>query len=219
MVYYAFLKWQTSEPNYRYLLTAPDAETIDEWWREASTKYPEHVKRLGPDFYSWGSDTQAWDLAPSFLNKIIYTLLNDRDGRIISNFAQPPRVSVLSGDSYYIRSKSSPELYWLEKGGLIYATKQGRTRFTFRLDGERDSDRNRTVIIGKDYISVSAVGGSTRKYVSVNDNGEVVLSGHSCRMYYGDLKNMYLAQGEIDNLGNASLMKADGFGEEWELVR
>ena len=121
--------------------------------------------------------------------------------------------------SYYIRSKSSPELYWLEKGGLIYATKQGRTRFTFRLDGDRDSDRNRTVIIGKDYISISAVGGSTQKYVSVNDNGEVVLSGHSCRMYYNDLKNMYLAQGEIDNLGNASLMKADGFGEEWELVR
>lgn len=121
--------------------------------------------------------------------------------------------------SYYIRSKSSPELYWLEKGGLIYATKQGRTRFTIRLDGERDSDRNRTVIIGKDYISVGAVGGTTQKYVSVNDNGEVVLSGHGCRMYYNDLKNMFLAQGEIDNLGNASLMKTDGFGEEWELVK
>ncbi|KAF5695080.1 hypothetical protein FDENT_639 [Fusarium denticulatum] len=219
MVYYAFLKWQTSEPNYRYLLTAPDAETIDEWWREASTKDLEHVKRLGPDFYSWDSGAQAWDLAPSFLNRIIYTLLNDRDGRIISNFAQPPRVSVLSGDSYYIRSKSSPELYWLEKGGLIYATKQGRTRFTFRLDGERDSDRNRTVIIGKDYISVSAVGGSAQKYVSVNDNGEVVLSGHSCRMYYSDLKNMYLAQGEAGDLKSATVMKTDGFGEEWELVK
>ncbi|RBR21284.1 hypothetical protein FVER53590_08682 [Fusarium verticillioides] len=219
MVYYAFLKWQTSEPNYRYLLTAPDAETIDEWWREASTKDPEHVKRLGPDFYSWGSGAQAWDLAPSFLNKIIYTLLNDRDGRIVSNFAQPPRVSVLSDDSYYIRSKSSPDLYWLEKGGLIYATKQGRTRFTFRLDGERDSDRNRTVIIGKDYISVSAVGGSAQKYVSVNDNGEVVLSGHSCRMYYSDLNNIYLGQGEADDLKSATVMKTDGFGEEWELVK
>ncbi|KAF5557445.1 hypothetical protein FMEXI_768 [Fusarium mexicanum] len=219
MVYYAFLKYQPSEPNYRYLLTAPDAETIDEWWREASTKFPELVKRLGPDFYSWGSGSQAWDLAPSFLNKIIYTLLNDRDGRIISNFSQPQRVSVLSGDSYYIRSKTNPELYWLEKGGLIYATKQGRTRFIFRLDGDRDNDRNRTVIIGKDYISVSAVGGSAQKYVSVNDNGEVVLSGHSCRMYYSDFKNMYLAQGEMDNLGNVSLLKADGFGEEWELVK
>jgi hypothetical protein len=121
--------------------------------------------------------------------------------------------------SYYIRSKSSPELYWLEKGGLIYATKQGRTRFTFRLDGERDSDRNRTVVIGKDYISVSAVGGSTQKYVSVNDNGEAVLSGHSFRMYYSDLKNMYLAQGEADDLKSATVMKTDGFGEECELVK
>ncbi|KAF5989052.1 hypothetical protein FCOIX_88 [Fusarium coicis] len=219
MVYYAFLEWQTSEPNYRYLLTAPDAETIDEWWLEASTQDPEHVKCLSPDFYSWGSGAQAWDLAPSFLNKIIYTLLNDRDGRIISNFAQPQRVSVLSGDSYYIRSKSNPELYWLEKGGLIYTTKQGRTRFTFRLDEERDSDRNRTVIIGKDYISVSAVGGSAQKYVSVNNNGEVALSGHSCRMYYSDLKNIYLAQGEAGDLKSATVMKTDGFGEEWELVK
>lgn len=118
-----------------------------------------------------------------------------------------------------IRSKSSPELYWLEKGGLIYATKQGRARFTFRLDGERDSDRNRTVIIGKDYISVSTVGGSAQKYVSVNDNGEVVLSGHSCRMYYSDLKNMYLAQGESGDLKSATVMKTDGLGKEWELVR
>jgi hypothetical protein len=121
--------------------------------------------------------------------------------------------------SYYIRSKSSPDLYWLAKDGLIYATKQGRTRFLFRLDGERDSDRNRTVIIGKDYISVGAVGGTAQKYVSVNDNGEVVLSGRGGRMYFNDLKNMFLAQGEIDNLGNASLFKTDGFGEEWELVR
>ncbi|KAF4952246.1 hypothetical protein FGADI_6866 [Fusarium gaditjirri] len=195
MVYYAFPKWQKSEPNYRYLLAAPDAETIDEWRREASTKDPEHVKRLSPGFYSWDTDTQAWDLAPSFINKIIYTLLNDRDGRIISNFNQPARVSAISGNSYYIRSKSSPDIYWLAKGGLIYATKQGRTRFAFRLDRQRDRDRNRTVIIGKDYISVSTVGGSAQKYVSVNDNGEVVLSGYSCRMCYSDdLKNMFLAQ-------------------------
>ncbi|KAJ4264540.1 hypothetical protein NW762_005742 [Fusarium torreyae] len=221
MVYYALLKYTTSEPNYRYLLAAPNAETIDEWWREASSKDSANVKRLAPDYYSWGSGAQAWNLVdPAWNNKIMYTLLNDRDARVMSTFNQPDRVDVISGEAYYIRSKSNPELYWLAtKDGQIWATKQGRTRFIFRVDGEQGSDKNRTVIIGKDYISIRAVGDGNQKYVSVNDNSEVVLSGHSCRLYYSDLKRNYLAQGDSGTSGSAPVTKVDGYGEEWELVR
>lgn len=91
---------ETSEPHYRYLLAAPNAETIDEWWREASSKDAEKIHRLAPDYYSWGSGAQAYDLGPSFVNKIMYTLLNDRDARIMSTFNQPERTDVVSGQSY-----------------------------------------------------------------------------------------------------------------------
>lgn len=117
--------------------------------------------------------------------------------------------------SYYIRSKSNPELYWYAGGnGQIWATNQGRTRFIFRIDAEEE--KNRTVLVGKDYISIVAVGESNKKYVSVSDNGELVLGGHSCRMYYNDLKRNFLAQGETSN-GSALVTKVDGHGEEWEL--
>ncbi|KAF9774145.1 hypothetical protein IL306_007895 [Fusarium sp. DS 682] len=218
MVYYALIKYQPEEPNYRYLIAAPDADTIDEWWREASAKF-DHVKRLAPDFYSFDAGANGWGLAPSFDKKVMYTLLNDRDARIMSTFAQAPRTDVVSNEAYYIRSKSSPELYWFAKEGLIYATKRGRTRFIFRLDGDRDNDANRVVLIGKDPISISAVGPSPQKYVGVDDNGQITLTGRGGRMYYSDLKKGFLAQGEIDNAGNAYLFKSDGYGEEWELVK
>jgi hypothetical protein len=83
----------------RYLLAAPNAETIDEWWREVSSKH-DQVKRLAPDYYSFGAGPAAYDLAPSFVNKIMFTLLNDRDARIMSTFGQPERTDVVSGEAY-----------------------------------------------------------------------------------------------------------------------
>ncbi|KAF5004295.1 hypothetical protein FDECE_9205 [Fusarium decemcellulare] len=152
-----------------------------------------------------------------FASKIIYTLLNDRYARILSTFNQPPRIDVVSGESYYIRSKSNAGFYWLEKDGQNWATKPSRTRFILRIDGSQEKDK--TVLIAKDEISLTAVGGPNPKYVSVSDNGEVVLSGHSCRMYFGDLKN-FLAQGEHGMTSpSLPITRFEGHGEEWELFK
>ncbi|KAF4467145.1 hypothetical protein FALBO_5985 [Fusarium albosuccineum] len=177
-----------------------------------------NFKRLSPDFYSWNRNKEAYNAAPDFASKVIYTLLNDRHARILSTFNQPPRIDVVSGESYYIRSKSNPEFYWLEKDGQIWATKSGRTRFILRIDGSQEKDK--TVLIAKDEISLTAVGGPNQKYVSVSDNGELVLGGHSCRMYFGDLKKNFLAQGE-HGMASPSLpiTRFEGNGEEWELVK
>jgi hypothetical protein len=102
---------------------------------------------------------------------------------------------------------------------LIYATKQGRTRFIIRISGEQNGDRNGTVLIGSDDVSITAVGGNNQQYVGTSDGGELALSGHSCRLYYSDLKKNFLAQGETGNTGSVQITKSDGYGEEWELVR
>ncbi|KAM6513338.1 hypothetical protein FALCPG4_015770 [Fusarium falciforme] len=218
MVYYALLKWQENESYYRYLLAAPNAETIDEWWREVSEKDQCNFKRLSPDFYSWNRKKEAYDAAPEFSPRIMYTLLNDRDARIMSTFNQPERVDIVSGESFYIRSKSNPKYYWFAKDGQIWATKIGRTRFVFRIDGAQGKDGK--VLIGKDPISITAVGGHNQKHVSVSDNGELGLSGHTCRMFFGDLKTNFLAHGE-HGVSSPSLpvTKVEGHGEEWELVK
>ncbi|RFN44894.1 hypothetical protein FIE12Z_10875 [Fusarium flagelliforme] len=218
MVYHAYLKFIGSEKRrWRYILSAADAGTIDEWWREASSTADNNLVRLGPDFFTWASRANAYDLAPKMSEKIIISLTNDRDSSNSQNFHQPERADVVSGRSFYIRSKAKPELFWLAKNDQIWATTQGRTRFIFRIDG--DQDDKKIVLIGSDQISMAAVGESNHKYVSVSDDSEVVLSGHSCRMYYSDLKRNFLAQGETGNSGSALIAKVEGHGEEWELIQ
>ncbi|XEV07427.1 hypothetical protein FSHL1_012714 [Fusarium sambucinum] len=220
MVHYAYVKYISGDKRfYRYILAAPDAGTVDEWWREASSNADNKLVRLGPDFFTWSSGANVWDLAPEMADRTLISAINDRDTTAGSEtFHQPERADVVSGNSFYIRSKSNPELYWLAKDDQIWATTQGRTRFIFRIDG--DNDKKKTVIIGSDEISIVPVGGeSKQKYVSVSDNSELVLSGHSCRMHYRDLKWNFLAQGETGSSGSALISKVEGHGEEWELVQ
>ncbi|KAG8673896.1 hypothetical protein FPOAC2_07373 [Fusarium poae] len=219
MVYYAYVKYVAPEKRYwRYILAAPDAETIDEWWREASSNADNNLARLAPDFYTWSSGANVWDLGPKLADKIMISSVSNQDSSNPETFHQPERADVVSGNSFYIRSKSNPKLYWLAKDDQLWATNQGRTRFVFHIDG--DHDNKKTVVIGSDQISIVPVGGeSKQKYVSVSDNSELVLSGHSCRMYYSDFKRNFLAQGETGSSGSALITKVEGHGEEWELIQ
>ncbi|RBR09587.1 uncharacterized protein FIESC28_09806 [Fusarium coffeatum] len=190
----------------RWLITAPNPEAVDEWWREASEK--SDVRRLGTDFYTYTNGTPP-TFAPTTSAKIMFTLIYDRDARPTSIFDQPDRTDVVG------------DIYWLEIGGLIYATKQGRTRFVIRLAGQQqqNGDRNNIVLIDKDFVSISAMGSKGIKYVSTNEDGELILNGHSHGLFYGDLKKNFLAQGQTGESDSVQITQTDGYGEEWELVR
>ncbi|KAJ4113892.1 hypothetical protein NW768_011422 [Fusarium equiseti] len=216
MVYYAFLKFTGNQATNRWLITAPNPEAVDEWWREASEKF--EVKRLSPDFYTYTNGT-VWTFAPDASLKIFFTLMYDRDSRIALTFHQPERTDVVSGNAYYVRSKTSKDLYWLESGGLIYASKAGRTRFVIRITGQQNGEKNNIVVIDKDSISLGAMSKKGIRYVSTNDDGELVLSGRSGNMFYGDLKKNFLAQGQPGETETIQVTQAIGYGEEWELVQ
>ncbi|RGP81154.1 hypothetical protein FLONG3_691 [Fusarium longipes] len=207
MVYYTYLKYSLDERFWRYLLVAPNPETIDEWYREASAKY-DHVKRLAPDMYLFGTGTQVWDLAPSFINKIMFTKVNERDAWVMSTFAQPQRTDVVSGGS----------MYWFVTDGLIRATRQGRTRFIVRISGDQNGDKNGTVLIGSDEVTITTVDSNNQQYVGTTDGRELAMSGSSGSLYYSDLKKNLLAQGVTGNTDSVRIKRTDGYGEEWELV-
>ncbi|RGP77586.1 hypothetical protein FLONG3_4277 [Fusarium longipes] len=219
MVYHAFLRTKDNCEVYRYVLTAPSPEVVDEWWREASQKFD--VKRLSPDFYIFDIDKgKPHTYAPEATRKIIFTLLNDIEGRVVPTFNQPVRTDVVSGNSYYIRSKTDHELYWLESGGFITASKRGRTRFTVRLVDPPNGERNaRTVLLDTDEISLGAQRGKGMKYIGVDDDTALTLGGHTINMHYSDLKRSFLAEGLPDEGGDIRITKEDDQGEEWELVR
>jgi hypothetical protein len=80
-------------------LAAPDSDTIDEWWRVVSEKAGVQWNRLAPDYYSFNNGL-VWDSAPEFNDRLMYTLLNDRDGRFMGAFSQQPRTDHISGQTY-----------------------------------------------------------------------------------------------------------------------
>jgi hypothetical protein len=76
------------------LIAFASRELADEWWRAVTTanggntKYADSVKRINPQYYT--HDPAIANImstitdplsAPQFLDKVIFTLLSDRDGR------------------------------------------------------------------------------------------------------------------------------------------
>ena len=90
--------WQKNkEPYYRYLLTAPDADTVDEWWRAVSAK-SSTWERISPDCYTY-VDGWPYNIAPEFDQRIIYSALSDRDTGNMTLFSHQERTNHLSGQT------------------------------------------------------------------------------------------------------------------------
>ncbi|PTB61754.1 hypothetical protein BBK36DRAFT_1131009 [Trichoderma citrinoviride] len=217
MVYYALIKYTPSEPHYRYIVAAPDPETIDEWWRVVSEKAGVQWNRLAPDYYSFNHGL-VWDSAPEFNDRLMYSLLNDRDGRFMGAFTQQPRTDHISGQTFFIRSKSSPYIYWAVKDNRIYASRFSRTRFRIKIEGETKPK----VMIGKDRISITLTTNSAQ-YLSISSNGELSVegSGSAGGIFFSHFKKGFLADGyEIGDDVNAAVRRVgNDDGEEWELVQ
>lgn len=94
------------------MITAPDADTVDEWWRAVSAPAKKDLgyKRLAPDFYTY-SKGYPFDAAPEFTSRLIFTLLNDRDGRGQTLIPDQKRTDHRSGQRYVYPSKYTPEMW------------------------------------------------------------------------------------------------------------
>ncbi|KAH7174425.1 uncharacterized protein B0J16DRAFT_417933 [Fusarium flagelliforme] len=249
MVHYMFLTPpHTVGLNYRWMMFAPDGETIDKWWRNVSeSSLANQVKRISPDFYSLTAFVGGpnnmfeipWKFVPSMDAETSWFLISDYNNKLAMPYVQPSRVDVRSGDSYYIRSKSRPDYFWTvapyssytlfdethdkslvdERQPMIWASDKSRTRFIIHLDGQEGTGNRGTVIINKDPITLTAAVGNHSQHVSVNNHNMLILGGDSGRLYYGQLKNRFLAQSGNLNYSAAIVTENTDAGEEWELVK
>jgi len=136
MVFYAYAKNNLDDVTYRYLITATNLETLDAWWRVVSGKNIGFA-RVTPQFYTFSAantlpptTVENANYAPQFMNLMIFTLLNDRDGRVFSLFTNQPVSDHVSGGTFYIRSQSDPALFWyVTSDGKVYGSTSDRTRF------------------------------------------------------------------------------------------
>ncbi|KAG8422771.1 hypothetical protein J3459_010058 [Metarhizium acridum] len=94
MVYYAYAKNSNDDWSWRYVIVAPNFKVLDEWYHEVKNKVSDNViSRVSHEFYVFdrnklnlGRSTAQGHEAPQFMNKLIFQLLQDNEGRNISTF-------------------------------------------------------------------------------------------------------------------------------------
>ncbi|KAJ5487406.1 hypothetical protein N7530_001706 [Penicillium desertorum] len=94
MVYYAYAKNSNDDWSWRYVIVAPNQRTLDQWYSAVQDKVADNVlSRVSEDFYVFdrnklnlGRSTADGHEAPRFMNKIIFQLLSDNEGRNITSF-------------------------------------------------------------------------------------------------------------------------------------
>ncbi|KAK5991487.1 hypothetical protein PT974_09770 [Cladobotryum mycophilum] len=216
MVYHALIKHTNSPYDFRYIVSVPDADAIDEWWRSVSGMKELGLKRLGPDFYSYGG-ADIGVLALTLRDRLVLTKAVSLDASQ-SIYVHQVRTDHVSGGCFYIRSKSSPELYWILDGTWVRATKEGRTRFRIAIADESDPK----VMISSDKVSISLATDPT-KYIVVGSKEQLYVGTSSSTMLFSYFKKNLLAESKLDTLGEGyvSYVKEvdEGVGEEWELVK
>ncbi|KAJ5922522.1 hypothetical protein N7516_010225 [Penicillium verrucosum] len=210
MVFYAYAKNVSNmrdEEEWRYVIVATNMEVLDEWYRTLQERLPAGaIGRPRKDYQS----TKVGKETPEFDDRVKFTWLPRVDGRNYVTFYNKHVVDHISGNSFFIRSKSNPSVFWYAENDKIRAGQQGRTRF--RITG-RDLEGS-AVMINGDPISITPVHDWNRS-VCVQHNGDLGLGHRSHDFKLADLKNGFLSSG----LGfDTKVTKVNHDGEEWELV-
>ncbi|KAG0703435.1 hypothetical protein DFH29DRAFT_916324 [Suillus ampliporus] len=237
MVYYAYIKNIRDDSTYRYLAIFASRAVADEWWRTVSSsggQYANSVKRVTPQFYTHdlnlanaADTTQANQVASTFIDRVIFTLLNDKGGRNLNIIPSLDSADHVSGNSFFIRSKVSPNEYWYcpvsSKGNLagdaVYVSRTERTRFRV---SRTDANTAGTIMIGSDTIAITLTTADLSINVA-NVSGKVMLAQDpELGLKFGDLVNRFSAGPTLLDSNSNSLNVKGLFmtthGEEWELV-
>ncbi|KAH7923167.1 hypothetical protein BV22DRAFT_1036625, partial [Leucogyrophana mollusca] len=172
-LFYAYAKNANDDVTWRYLIVFASRAVADEWWRAVSessnTWFSSSIKRITPQLYTHNrvsddldicQSITTQDVAPGFLNKVFFTLLNDRDGGVTSIIPSQDITDHVSGNSFLIRSKANPSEYWYcptttpPSDTWLYVSREARTRFCVCVLGPT-SDRCGTIMIGSDKILIT----------------------------------------------------------------
>ncbi|KAF9532965.1 hypothetical protein CPB83DRAFT_846690 [Crepidotus variabilis] len=230
-LFYAYFKNINDDWSYRYLAVFPSRDVADEWWRaiSATTNYAASVRRVTSQFYTHDSSKALASTSltdpkgtPQFLNQVFFTLLNDRDGRILSIAPRDYGRDLISGQTYYIRSKTSPSEYWYiprsnsssEVATSHQVTVSTTDRTLFRIT-RTDANSDGTVMIkGDSVVLTDVVSGAAisfgRDQVVIVNNPD----GGNQGFQFGSFASGFRA----DRFWDRIVKTDNGLGEAWELV-
>ncbi|KAL3445823.1 hypothetical protein BJX65DRAFT_309526 [Aspergillus insuetus] len=252
-VFYAYIQHYPDPNIYRWLITFANQETANEWWRailklakDGRTGYTD-IKRIATQMYSYNANTldlansirATLPLAP-FADSVFYTLLPncDHQGYVrISDLPPPPHRDPISGERYFIRTKSVPHLYWWKNpaNNQILASEHARSAFRIQRSNESTSGHEgnvSNVMIDEDDIDI-IFSFNLGQYVTNGTDNRLTLSGRSGGYKFRNFKNSFATwddatQGAtswstvgdqpVDKGCKISVLFTEGAGYGWELV-
>ncbi|KAF9038145.1 hypothetical protein BJ165DRAFT_1501037 [Panaeolus papilionaceus] len=191
-VFYAYIHNILDDNTWRMLMVFSSRSVADEWWRAISeSDNATSFQRINAQFYTHNPNVRNMyeffyspyfkDINGAFRGKLFLTLLADRGGRDLSIIPNQEYTDHISGNWFYIRSKSNPSLYWCIINQRLYASEKHRTQFQIRGRDLKDG----TVMIGSDTITFQAEDGCT---VNVDGDARLVESGAPYQFRFDDLE-------------------------------
>ncbi|KAG8981442.1 hypothetical protein FRB94_001368 [Tulasnella sp. JGI-2019a] len=231
-VFYAYAKTIIDDCTARFLITFATRDIADTWFRAITDSVAKgynkfaSFKRISIQFYSFDHhvcsimDTlKDSKVAPALHDRVFITLLNDRDGRIISMVPVLNYTEHINGSSFYIRSVAHPDTYWYYDASseTVVAHQSRRSQFTIKIAD--DSRGPGTIIIGSDEIYITTTSGVN---VGVaNRENHLSYSANPSPLKFSSFGNrdFQIASWEDDRHPNIGpLAHKPGQGERWELL-
>ncbi|KAG8847944.1 hypothetical protein FRB96_001346 [Tulasnella sp. 330] len=232
-VFYAFARNINTDWSGRYLIAFANRDVADTWHRtvidSVAQGYPKFasVKRTALQWYTYNPDVGSITdtvndskVALALRGQIFFTLLNDREHRILSTIPVLNYRDHINGASFYIRSVSQPDIYWFYNAAemAVVASRHRRTRFTITI-----ADRARapgTIIIGSDDVYITTPSGAN---VGVANSLDDQLSRSAnpfpfrFSAFHGDFQIDESLSESLDP-GLEPIVRNPGKGETWDLV-
>lgn len=227
-LFYVYAKNINDDWSYRYLITFATRDVADAWYRavidSVAGGYQRFatVQRVTSQFFTHNPglgnipDTITDPkVALSLRGQIFFTLLNDRDGRILSVIPILNYVDRSSGDRFYIRSVSQPDVYWFYDGSRVVASRDRRTRFTITIADKKRAPS--TIMIGSDEVFITLSSGSNIGVANQQDQLSSSVNPFPFKLssFNSDFQVDFYLEGKTLE---GSITRNPGKGEGWELV-
>ncbi|KDQ60283.1 hypothetical protein JAAARDRAFT_205263 [Jaapia argillacea MUCL 33604] len=252
--FYAYVQNVADDNTWRFLLTFASQDVCDEWWRVVSTPpspWASSMTRINPQFYTHNANLiNIWDFfnradfvasSRAFIGRFFLTLLNDKGGRTLSIIPETYVTDNISGNWFFIRSKSDPRKYWFCPGAdqlsvspqsqsidKIVVSTVGRTRFRLQLLNRDNNLRDGTaVLIGSDQITISI---SETAFVGPRgraSSGDLVVANgldNRSDIRFADLRDGFKTRTQLSKGLNGEtvyvedIVRVNGSGDAWELA-
>lgn len=246
-VYNVYIKWSPTTDVVsntaigRTQLTFQNRQSADEFYRFLTTATDTTGKnpvfsllvRNGPQFWYFDVTPYAgcnWELPryilqwnPQWGKRVILTLLNDWNGRVLDVIPTQATTEWINGGAYFIKSTNVQTEFWYLNGdGLITISTSDRTKFVVRAVAFQPTDAE--VLIRADLVTIEvAADASTANPVYVtlpSGTSRLGLSSEPYQWTFNDFFATFAVERFTDAAGNSQrvINHSPGTCVVWDLV-